>query len=104
VAGRAGSREAAVRRKARARRRLPVRWPRSRPPGGKGSQAHGARVVPLTAARRRATERGRLGRATHAPVSPATVDFHLGAAVACARAGARVILDYCAERGTYSIQ
>src|SRR2546428_5381389 len=98
MARRARSREAAVRRKARARRRLPVRWPRSRPPGGKGSQAHGARVVPLTAARRRATERNRLGRVTREPVLPATVDFHLGAAVACARAGARVILDYWGKR------
>src|SRR2546425_11741192 len=103
MARRAGSRETA-RRRARARGRLPVRWPRSRPAGGKGSQAHGARVVTLTAARRRAIERSRLGRTTHESASPATVDFHLGAAVACARAGARIILDYWGKRGTYSIQ
>src|SRR5881409_3403737 len=104
MARRARSRETAARRKARARRRLPVRWPRSRPAGGKGSQAHGARVVTLTAARRRAIERSRLGRRTRESASPATVDFHLGAAVACARAGARIILDYWGKRGTYSIQ
>src|SRR2546425_6786402 len=103
MARRAGSRETA-RRRARARGRLPVRWPRSGPPGGKGSLAHGARVVPLTAARRRAVERSRLSRTIHEPASQATVDFHLGAAVASARAGARVIMDYWGKRGTYSIQ
>src|SRR2546428_10688561 len=101
---RARSREAATRRKARVRRRPPARWPRSGPPGGRGSLAHGARVVPLTAARRRAVERSRLSRTIHEPASQATVDFHLGAAVASARAGARTSLDYWGKRGTYSIQ
>ena len=105
MARRARSRVAAARRKGRARRgRVPVRWPRSRPAGGKGSQEHGARVVRLTAARRRAIERSRLSRASGEPASRTTVDFHLGAAVACARAGARVILDYWGKRGAYSIQ
>src|SRR2546428_5591276 len=101
---RARSREAATRGGAGARGRPPAGGPRPGPRGGKGRLAHGARVVPLTAARRRGVERSRLSRTIHEPASQATVDFHLGAAVASARAGARVIMDYWGKRGTYSIQ
>src|SRR5262245_62862483 len=105
MARRARSREAAARRRARGRRgRAPARWPRSSPAGGKASQAHGPRVVALTAARRRAIERRRLGRTAREATSPTTLDFHLGAAVACARAGARVIMEYWGKRRTYPIQ
>jgi myo-inositol-1(or 4)-monophosphatase len=105
MARRARSREAAARRKARSHRgRLPARWSGSGAPAAKGTQTHGARVVRLTAARRRVIESVRLNRATRQPASPTTIDFHLGAAVACARAGARVILDYWGKRGTYPIQ
>ncbi len=105
MARRARSREAATRRKARARRgRLPGRWPRSKASGGKGFQAHGARVVSLTAARRRAIGRLRLRRPSRESDAPATIDFHLGAAVACARAGARVIMEYWGRRGSYPVQ
>lgn len=106
MARRARSRETAARRRARGRRgRAPARWPHSGPAGAKASQTHGPRVVALTAARRRAIERRRLGRAAGEVASPAaTLDFHLGAAVAGARAGARVIMDYWGKRGTYPIQ
>jgi myo-inositol-1(or 4)-monophosphatase len=105
MARRARSREAAARRKARARRvRLPARWPRSSPPGAKAAQAHGPRVVSLTAARRRSIERRQLSRGSHEAAAPATLDFHLGAAVACARAGARVIIEYWGKRSSYAIQ
>lgn len=106
MARRARSREAAARRRARAsRHRLPARWPRSKPAAGKGPAFPGARVVSLTAARRRAIRRGRLRPGAPEPaVPPATLDFHLSACVACARAGGRVLMDYWGRRGTYAIQ
>ena len=104
MARRARSRASAARRRPRARRdRLPARWPAIGPTGGKPSPQHGARVVRLTAARRRAAERGRRPRAVE-PSAPATLDFHLSACVACARAGARVLMEYWGKRGTYGIQ
>jgi myo-inositol-1(or 4)-monophosphatase len=103
MARRARSR-AAARRGPRARRsRLPARWPRTKRSTGKGTEAHGS-VVPLTAARRRAIERRRLRRTRDtATTPPATIDFHLSACIACARAGARVILDYWGRRGSLPI-
>jgi myo-inositol-1(or 4)-monophosphatase len=102
---RARSRPAA-RRKPRARRdRLPARWPRTKRSAGKGTETHGARVVPLTTARRRAVERNRPRRLAQGPASPpAAIDFHVSACVACARAGGRVLMDYWGRRGTYPIQ
>src|SRR2546422_1002639 len=104
MARRARSR-AAARRGPRARRtRLPAGWPRSKPSAGKGTETHGARVVSLTAARRRAVERNRPRRPQGPVTPPATIDFHLNACVACARAGASVIMDYWGRRGAYPIQ
>ena len=103
MARRARSR-AAARRGPRARRnRLPAGWPRAKPADGKGKKTQGGRVVPLTAARRRAVERNRPRRLQDPGALPATIDFHLNACVACARAGARVIMDYWGRRGSYSI-
>ena len=103
MARRARSR-AAARRGPRARRnRLPAGWPRAKPPGGKGKKTQVGRVVPLTAARRRAIERNRPRRLQGPSAPPATIDFHLNACINCARAGARVILDYWGRRATYPI-
>jgi len=103
MARRARSR-AAARRGPRARRnRLPAGWPLAKPSGVKGAKGSGARVVPLTAARRRAIERRRQRRGQGPPATAATLDFHLNACVACARAGARVLMEYWGRRGVIPI-
>ena len=111
MARRARSRAGAAPRRPRARRnRLPARWPAAGPAGGKSSAQQGARVVRLTtarrlsAARRRATERSHRPPRAAGPAIPATLDFHLSACVACARAGARVLMEYWGKRETYAVQ
>src|SRR5262245_6627292 len=96
---------AATRRKPRARRnRPPGRWERGKTGGGK-TAAQGARVVSLTPARRRAIERSRRERLQReSAVTPATLDFHVSACVAGARAGGRVIMEYWGRRGAYTVQ
>jgi len=104
MARRARSRASAARRRPRARRnRLSARWPAARGARVDPNRQHGARVVRLTAARRRAAVRGRGPRAIETSL-PATLDFHLSACVACARAGGRVLMEHWGKRGTYAIQ
>jgi myo-inositol-1(or 4)-monophosphatase len=79
----------------------------------------GGRVIPLTEARRRLAERRRA--AAKRRVRPAgsgarrgagprrlpetgAIDFHLAAAVSCARAAGRVLLDHWGRRATLSVQ
>ena len=104
MARRARSRVSAARRRPRARRnRHPEGWPAARGARDKPNRQHGARVVRLTAARRRAAERSRAPRAA-GPSIPATLDFHLSACVACARVGGRVLMEHWGRRSTYAIQ
>jgi len=103
--------EVTARRRARMRRsRPPAGWPR--PKGGLSAKGGGpaeSRVVPLTAARRRAAARKRRDASLRpAPASRAgeekpASDFHLAACVACVRAGGRVLMDYWGKRGSYAI-
>jgi myo-inositol-1(or 4)-monophosphatase len=84
-------------------------------------------VIPLTEARRRIAQRRRAAakRQTRPPATGGTtrpaaggatrrggqrapetgaVDFHLAAAVSCARAAGRVLLDYWGRRATFTVQ
>jgi myo-inositol-1(or 4)-monophosphatase len=117
MARRPRRREEAPRRKKRGPRARPAgRWPAARRSAprratdDKGPGGAPGRVVPLTAARRRAAALRRLNRGAAATKpgearrgSP-TADFHLAACIAGARAAGRVIMDYWGKRGTYSIQ
>jgi myo-inositol-1(or 4)-monophosphatase len=98
-----------------------------------GAAWGGGRVIHLTAARRReaarrraaaigrpvTTRRGRAGgaaaggaaargaggrAAAGGPAAAATIDFHLAACVACARAGGRVVLDHWQRRGSFVVR
>jgi myo-inositol-1(or 4)-monophosphatase len=102
-----------ARRRGRARRKRPSpRWGavdrRAGAEGRKGPPT--ARVVPLTAARRRAAARRRLDKATraiHRAPSGSTGtsnDFHLAACIACARAGGRVLMDYWGKSRNYAVR
>jgi myo-inositol-1(or 4)-monophosphatase len=108
VARRTRKPDPALRRKTRARRnRPPAQW-RALPGGKSAGAAHG-RIVPLTAARRRAAARRRLEKASsfatrrHGEPDTPAADFHLAACVACARAGGRVLMDYWGKRRSFAI-
>jgi myo-inositol-1(or 4)-monophosphatase len=71
----------------------------------------GARVIPLTAARRRAAVRRRAEKTRRASnvgggagAAPGTIDFHLATCVACARAGGRVAIDHWERRGSLAVR
>ena len=100
------SRGAGARRKPR-RTRRPEGGPDDRAPGSERRSAKGAAVVTLTDARRRAIQRRRQARmpraAAGAGATHATLDFHLNACVACARAGGRVIMDFWGKRGSFPV-
>ncbi len=69
----------------------------------KGAHVISGRVIPLTAARRRAASRRRklLEGPTTAPAlvsNSDAIDFHLAACIMCVRAGGRVVMDYWGKR------
>lgn len=85
---------------------------RRRRPAAAGAGWSGGRVIPLTAARRRAAAKRRAdgagrtsgGRDAGPAAAPGTIDFHLAACVACARAGGRVLLDHWERRGSFAVR
>ena len=101
-----------ARRRARARRtRSSARTrPAGRRPRPEIRKVPAGRVVPLTAARRRAVARRRLGTGNVVPLGPDTGtppamrDFHLAACVSCARAGGRVLMDYWGRQRDYAVR
>ena len=103
--------DTAARRRARARRTRSAA--RARPTGRRSRtdtrKVPAGRVVPLTAARRRAVAQRRIGTGTVDPPgpdtgTPATRDFHLAACVSCARAGGRVLMDYWGRQRDYAVR
>ncbi len=103
----------AARRRGRARRnRPPAGWPRTETTVANPKGSPAGRVVSLSAARRRAVVRRRLGGSPRSPSPPgpaappegAAADFHLASCVACARIGGRVLMDYWGKRRSYTIQ
>jgi myo-inositol-1(or 4)-monophosphatase len=72
----------------------------------------GGRVIPLTEVRRRAAARRREGQARREPAArgrgratagSGAIDFHLAAAVSCARAAGRVLLEHWSRRATFTV-
>lgn len=99
-----------ARRRARTRRtRSALRThPTGRRPRPENRKVPPGRVIPLTAARRRAAARRRLEAGNILPSSPGTPhdtrDFHMATCVSCARAGGRVLMDYWGRQRDYAVR
>ena len=76
---------------------------------GKAARPPGGTLIPLTPARRRAADRRRLEKQVLVPAIPPgkteseTIDYHLAACVACARAGGRVLIDYWGKHASIPV-